>query len=208
MSKIQKIAAWVMTVLAGAAFYCFFAFKYPYHLHFQEQYQLFESTWAYFVGVASVPGGLADWAGRFLTQFFYYAPAGAVLLCALALLTWAACRRRSLMLLALGFIPAFVGAAYLCDENALAGGVVALLLSLAAAVLVRRISGERLRHVLEIVLVPLLYWACGPLIIGYVITIACHELGCLTPGLSFPLASLHQLTDLEKSTMVPSAYII
>ena len=100
MIKTHKLAGALMTLLSGVAFYFFFALKYPYHLHFQEQFQLFESTWEYFRGVAAVPGGFSDWAGRFLTQFFYYAPAGAVimaiLLCAVQILTWASCRRRLL----------------------------------------------------------------------------------------------------------------
>ena len=180
MSKSQKIAAWVMTVLAGAAFYCFFAFQYPYHLHFQEQYQLFESTWAYFTGVAQVPGGLADWAGRFVTQFFYYAPAGAallaVLLCSVQLLTWAACRQRTPGLYALSFLPSVLLLVFYCDENALAGAAVALLIALAATPLLLLLPQPRLRHILEIILVPLLYMACGPLMIVYVITIVCREL--------------------------------
>ena len=80
MTLPQQFLSATLTALTGIAVYCFFAFRYPYHLHFQEQYQLFESTWAYFSGVASVPGGLADWAGRFLTQFCYYAPAGAAIM--------------------------------------------------------------------------------------------------------------------------------
>ena len=180
MSRSQKVVAIVMTVLSGVAFFGFFAFLYPYHLHFQEQYQLFESTWAYFAAVASVPGGLADWAGRFLTQFFYYAPVGAVILavlfCALQLLTWAVCKNKSLMLYTLSFIPALVGVAYFCDENALAGGLVALALALGAAALCQRIGNERTRRILELCVVPVLYMACGPLALVYVFIIAFREL--------------------------------
>ena len=180
MSRSQKVVAVVMTVLSGVAIYGFCSILYPYHLHFQEQYQLFESTWAYFASVASVPGGLADWTGRFLTQFCYYAPVGAVLtavlLCALQVLTWAACGNKSLMLYALSFIPAFVATAYFCDESALAGGIVALVFSLGAAALCLCVRPDRLRQVLEIVLVPLLYWACGPLCLVFVLVIVCREL--------------------------------
>ena len=40
MSGIRRIIAIGMTVLSGIAIYCFYSLKYPYHLHFQEQYQL------------------------------------------------------------------------------------------------------------------------------------------------------------------------
>ena len=137
MTRPQQFLGATLTVLTGIAVYCFFAFRYPYHLHFQEQYQLFESTWAYFTGVASVPGGLADWTGRFLTQFCYYALAGAtilaVLICAVQLLTWALCRRRTFVSYILSFLPAIALLAFYCDESALFGGAVALILSLACA---------------------------------------------------------------------------
>ena len=173
MNRTQKIAGALMTVLSGAAVYCFFALRYPYHLHFQEQYQLFEFTWGYFASVAGVPGGLADWAGRFLTQFCYYAPAGAVVtalvFCALQLLTWAACRQRTLPVYALSFLPSAILLVFLCDEHSLLGGPVALILALAASVLCRRVSSARVRRVTEAVLVPALYMACGPLVVVFVL---------------------------------------
>ena len=179
MGRSDKVAAVVMTVLTGIAVYGFFSLRYPYHLHFQEQYQLFESTRAYFAGVASVPGGLADWAGRFITQFFYYAPAGAVwmavLLCAVQLLTWAVFRQERLSLYALSFIPAALLLAFYCDENALAGGAVALLLSLSAVALCQRMRNDLARQVLEVVLVPVLYMAAGGLSVVFVLITAIRE---------------------------------
>ena len=180
MSRFQKTAAFITTILAGVAFYLFFALKYPYHLHFQEQYQLFEWTWKYFADVVWVPGGLSDWAGRCITQFFYYAPAGAALtalmLCAVQLLTWAASARRTPVVYALSFLPAVLLLVFNCDENALMGPVVGLALSLGAAALCRRVSSQRGRRVLELVLVPILYLACGPLCLVFVLVALCHEI--------------------------------
>ena len=168
-----------MTVLSGVAFYCFFALFYPYHLHFQEQYQLFESTWDYFQSVASLPGGLADWMGRWVTQFFYYAPVGAammaVLLCGVQLVTWVACSKRTLFTYALSFIPSVLLLAFFCDENALVGSVWALILSLGAAVLCQGIKKDGPRHILEVALVPILYMACGGLAVVFVLVSALRE---------------------------------
>ena len=179
MTRAQKIAGALMTILLGLATYAFFAFKYPYHLHFQEQYQLFESTWDYFAGVAALPGGLADWIGRFLVQFFYYATAGAaimaVLFCGVQLLAWAACRRRSMVSYALGFLPVVPLFAFYCDENAIVGATVALILALAAAALCARVRGRRARRILAAVLVPLLYLACGPLAVVFAGAVAAAE---------------------------------
>lgn len=173
MTRSQKVAAFVMTLLSSVAIYVFFTFRYPYHLHFQEQYQLFEWTWPYFAEVTRVPGGLADWLGRCVTQFFYYAPVGAVLmavlLCAVQLMTWAVCRYRSLALYALSFLPSMLLLAYYCDENALVGAAFALLLALCGVALAQRIRNDRLRHVAEVVLIPLIYWMCGPLCFVFVL---------------------------------------
>ena len=179
MTRPQQFLGATLTVLTGIAVYCFFAFRYPYHLHFQEQYQLFESTWAYFTGVASVPGGLADWTGRFLTQFCYYALAGAtilaVLICAVQLLTWALCRRHTFVSYILCFLPAIALVAFFCDESALFGGAVALILSLACAGLCTLVKSDKVRWIIEAVLVPLVYMACGGLAVVFVLACLIRE---------------------------------
>ena len=168
-----------MTVFLGIVLYGFFALKYPYHLHFQEQYQLFESTWSYFAKVAWLPGGLSDWLGRLVTQFFYYAPLGAflvaVLLCAVQLLTFAIGPEKNLFSYAVSFVPSFLLAAFFCDENALVGGAVAILVALAGVALTQLVRKDRARHILEAVLVPLLYWACGGLAVVFILVTAIRE---------------------------------
>ena len=179
MPKLQKLSAALMTVLCAVVFYLFFAVRYPYHLHFQEQYQLFEFTWAYFVSVASAPGGLADWLGRFVTQFFYYAPAGAaflaILLVSVQLLCFASCSRKTLPVYALSFIPASLLLAFFCDENALAGALPALIINLGAAVLCLLIKKDESRHITQILSIPLLYMACGSLTIVFVLVTLLRE---------------------------------
>lgn len=179
MTRPQQFLSATLTALTGIAAYCFFAFRYPYHLHFQEQYQLFESTWTYFAGVASVPGGLADWSGRFLTQFCYHAPVGAailaVLLCAVQLLTWVLSRRRTFVSYVLSFLPVIALVAFYCDESALFGGAVALILALACAALCTLVKSDKARWILEAVLVPLTYMACGGLAAVFVIVCIIRE---------------------------------
>ncbi|MBQ9398909.1 MAG: hypothetical protein IJU08_10505 [Bacteroidales bacterium] len=179
MTRKQQLTAALMTILTGIGIFVFFAFRYRYHLHFQEQYQLFEWTFAYFADVARVPGGVADWLGRCLTQFFYHAPVGAVLLallfCGVQLSVWAACRRRSLFTYVLSFIPALLLVLFFCDENALAGPIVALALSLGVAALCQRVASRKGRRVLDLVILPVLYMAYGPLCILFAIAAVCHE---------------------------------
>ena len=100
----------------------------------------------------------------------------AVLLVAVQLLTWANCHRKTLILYALSFLPTALLLAFYCDENALVGGAMALILSLSAAAWVRLVPKMRLRHVIEAVLVLVLYFVCGPLAIVFLLTIVIHEM--------------------------------
>ena len=86
--------------LFALATFLFFWLAYPYHVYNQEQFQLFQFSWRYLAETLAVPGGLADWCGRFLTQFFYFSAAGslilALLLTAIQLATAALVKKKSL----------------------------------------------------------------------------------------------------------------
>ena len=62
------------------AVFCFFQFWYPYHFFYHEQNQIFLLEWEYISGYFYTPGGMAALIGDFLTQFYYYLYAGAVIL--------------------------------------------------------------------------------------------------------------------------------
>ena len=67
-------------VLGAIACFVFFQFFYPYHLFYQEQNQLFLSSWDYLTTYLDKPGWLACLAGDFLTQFYYFRYAGPIIL--------------------------------------------------------------------------------------------------------------------------------
>ena len=169
MSKVSRYISWAMSVAFPLAVFLFFLLKYPYHILFQEQNQLFEWTRGYFAAVAAAPGGVADWIGRLLTQFFLSKAAGAaiiaLLLAAVQLLCSAAMGSDALRWRAASFLPAVLLTAYFLDEKALAGAVVAFAIVLAAIVAMRKMEPGRVRTALCLVLVPVLYWICGPLAI-------------------------------------------
>lgn len=161
-------------ILAGAsllytvAAFLFFVLAYSAHVHFQEQFQLFLFTGSYFKEVVSAPGGFADWLGRFLTQFSWWAAAGAainaLILLAVQQLCWKLSERKTPLCYVLSFVPSILCFGFLCDENAILGGAVALLIVLAAVLGVRRIGSEKLRSAATLVLVPVLYFLAGPLV--------------------------------------------
>lgn len=68
---------WI-TVAVFFIFYFIYFFVYNRYIHiYQEQTQLFRFDWNYFTDFLSRPGGLADYTGTFLTQFYILPLAGA-----------------------------------------------------------------------------------------------------------------------------------
>lgn len=179
MQKSAKYLLVAGNIFLFAATVLFFAVYYPYHVHYQEQYQLFEFTAAYFSSVVSVPGGLADYLGRFLTQFFLYSGIGSVIY-ALALvlvqtLTFACSRNKSLVNCALSFLPAVALWIFHLDENALLSADVAVILSLLSALAVSKVRRDDVRHICFIVGIPVLYFLFGSLSFVFVCIVACRE---------------------------------
>jgi len=154
----------ICTLLFGVAVFLFFGLAYPHHLHYQEQFQLFLFDSTYVWEVVREPGGVADLLGRFTTQFFLYAWVGAliiaVLLSAVQLLTlrfmsggW---------LYGLSFVPSFLLWLFLLDENALMGGVWAVLLTQLTIWGYVRLPGGWVRRIVVLITLPIIYWMVGP----------------------------------------------
>ncbi|MBO4445083.1 MAG: hypothetical protein J5814_10015 [Bacteroidaceae bacterium] len=159
----------IYTLLFGVAAVFFFGLAYPHHLHYQEQYQLFLFDSAYVWEIVRLPGGVADLLGRFCTQFFLFAWVGAliigVLLSGVQLLTSRLMGKG--WLYGLSFVPSFLLWLFLLDENALLGGVWAVLLTLLASWDFDRLPSGWLRRVLLVVAIPILYWMVGPVCVVF-----------------------------------------
>ena len=177
----------LFTIFFGMAVLLFFGLAYPHHLHYQEQYQLFLFDGTYVWDIVRHPGGVADLLGRFCTQFFLFAWVGAaiiaVLLSAIQLLAFRLLNVQCSMfnvqcsmfnvqwLYGLSFVPSFLLWLFLLDENALMGGVWAVLLTLLwimgimGTVLMIQFSKRKMvsRRTVPmiftiIVTIPILYW--------------------------------------------------
>ena len=155
------------TLLFGVAVFLFFGMAYPHHLHYQEQFQLFLFDSTYVWEIVKLPGGIADLLGRFCTQFFLYAWVGALiialLLSAVQLLTLRMAKWG--WLYGLSFLPSFLLWLFLLDENALMGGVWAVLLTQLAfwGILSLRQKLSTISYSLfAIVAILVLYWLVGP----------------------------------------------
>ena len=152
------------TLLFGVAVLLFFGLAYPHHLHYQEQFQLFLFDGNYVWDIVKLPGGVADLLGRFCTQFFLYAWVGAfiigLLLSLVQLLTFRLVKWGRFY--GLSFVPSFMLWIFLLDENALLGGVWAVLLTLLAAWGFEHLPRGWVRRVLLMAAIPILYWIAGP----------------------------------------------
>ncbi len=171
---------WAKCIFGGLIFalavVLFFGLLYPHHLHYQEQFQMFLFDGNYVCDIVRMPGGVADLLGRFCTQFFLYAWAGAtivgLLLMAVQLLTARLVRWGRLY--GLSFVPAGLLWLFLLDENALLGGVWALLLTLLSSWGFDKLPVGWLRRVALLVAAPVLYWAVGPMSVLFFVLQACR----------------------------------
>ena len=155
-----------LSVLVGIGMFLFWYVAYPHALSYQEQYQLFLWTWDYFLERICLPGGLADWLGEFIVQFYYVEWLGALLLSllfvALQLLT-ARLLPKSWWLMSM--VPVALLWWLMGDINVLLSFVVAVVLSLALACF-------RMKKSLswtDALILPLAYWLIGPAIWIYVV---------------------------------------
>lgn len=178
-----------LTLLFGVGVWLFWAFPFVAVLSYQEQYQLFLSTWSYFVERISVPGGLVDYAGEWITQWAHYPVLGGLLFALVIVLaqvlTWLISKRLGAgrELYALTFIPALLLWRYLCGADVL----ISFGLSFAGALglaLAYECAGSRwARIVLLAVGTPVGYWLIGPSVAVAVAYVAVREV-VSGPGLA------------------------
>ena len=94
MKELRIFISWqnLTTALLGVGVFCIWLFRYPYLLLAREQTQLFVWHTDYLLERLAIPGGLAQWLGECIAQFFlnpvYGACWYAVFFVAVQLLTW------------------------------------------------------------------------------------------------------------------------
>jgi hypothetical protein len=80
MSRINDIFRIVLISLFFVVYFLYFFLYNPFHIIYQEQIQLFRFDTGYFYEFLSRPGGISEYSGAFLTQFFIYPAAGAAII--------------------------------------------------------------------------------------------------------------------------------
>lgn len=168
-SKASDGAFWRLgaSMLFGIGVWLYWWLLYPHALSYQEQYQLFQLTGDYFCERMSLAGGLADWLGEFVTQFYYIPGVGAWLLAMLYVglqrLTAGLMGRRWFVF---SFVPPLLLLWLMGDESVLVSYPMALLLVMQVAWLqakkFNRNGSWIVEAVVDGVLVVLLFWLAGP----------------------------------------------
>ena len=167
MNKFIKHLTLYLPLLFGIVIYLFFAVTYRYHLHYQEQLQMFLFTSAYWSDLISRPGGLADYLGTFFTQFYYYSWLGALILASMLVILQLQVSmlankvKKNVLFLPLTFIPSILFWALLCDENFLLSGLIAALLTLLATQFYSYLKNPKVRICVLFLMLPILYWLLG-----------------------------------------------
>ena len=170
----------VLPALYGVGVFLFFWKIFPYHLHFQEQFQLFLFTKNYFLETCSHPGGFCNYAGRFLTQFYISSFAGALILGCLLTgvqqLIYAIAQRfrKHSMNVFFSFLPSLFYWYLFCDEDYQLGGLIALNMTLITIWAGTFFKSRSAFTVYLFACIPVLYWLAGGtaiisaiLLIGY-----------------------------------------
>ncbi|WP_319591553.1 DUF6057 family protein [uncultured Draconibacterium sp.] len=171
-SKIISIDT-LLSLVFGAAVFVFFGFYYPFHLNYQEQFQLFLFTPQYLLDFINHPGGLSDYLGNFFTQFFFYSKNGALILAALLVVLQRTILATSVKLgvakhwMPLTFIPSILYWDLLCDENYMLGGLIAMILLAISCFIYLWIKRGSIQRITGILLLILLYWAAGGVFIFF-----------------------------------------
>ena len=79
----------IITGLFFITYFLYFSIFNKYHLVYLEDMQLFRFDWYYFLSILAKPGGISEYSGIFLTQFFLNSVTGAFIVTWAGIVTYA-----------------------------------------------------------------------------------------------------------------------
>ena len=162
----------MLTTVFAVAVFCFWMFELPFLMAAREQVQLFLWNSDYLMERLAVPGGLAQYLGEFIVQFFVKNVYGAlwyvVLLVAVQLLTWQLMRSKQRMaksswIYLLSFIPSVILWYLACNPKIPMTPIVAVLLTLVLMNLLPK--HQKACWIAAFAMIPIGYWLLGPAVV-------------------------------------------
>ena len=163
---------WMLTTVFAVAVFCFWMFELPFLMAAREQVQLFLWDSDYLMERLAVPGGLAQYLGEFIVQFFVKNVYGAlwyvVLFVAVQLLTWQLMRSKqrtakSSWVYLLSFIPSVILWYLACNPKIPMTPIVAVLLTLVLMTLLPK--HQKVCGFAAFAMIPIGYWLLGPAVV-------------------------------------------
>ena len=159
----------ILLLLTLIGVFCFWYFCFPYVLVMRESMQLFLWNSQYFMERVAVPGGLAQYIGEFLAQYFMNPMSGAAIYAVLFVVEqWLSAQllqrafptlknvyRFVLSLL----VPLALGRLAMIPEVPLTPTIAVILVM---AVMVLMPSNKKLRVITSCMMIPVMYWLVGP----------------------------------------------
>jgi len=158
MTKETLIKA-ITSISLGFLVMLFWWLWYPQAMSYQEQNQLFLWTGDYFLQSIVLYGGLGQWLGEFLVQFYRIEWFGAFIIgIVYALITWFLSTLMSVKASVWAVIPSLVLLWYFGNEDVMMAYPVGVTISLASYVCLRKTN-----QLIDFLILPLLLWAIGPI---------------------------------------------
>lgn len=177
---IQKYWKELLSLLYGVVAWLVWNNLYWGHIQYQELLQMFLFDTDYLIERISVAGGLADYIGEFLTQFYYIHYSGALII-ALMLVAfqrgvWTVAKNSGAQsqYYFLSFLPSVLLWSAMCNEDMLLSLPVALMLVVIAILIAQYIKSEKTKTVYTLLVTPLLYWLAGPAHFVFVLWTVCN----------------------------------
>lgn len=161
--------------------FCFWTFRFPSILTYQEQLQMFLFESEYLQTRLAVPGGVSCYVAEFLVQFYNNFVVGSLILALLLglfqLQTWQMLNRLSHpnVIFFLSFIPSIIAWSLVCYVSTKLSFIIAVMFAQYAVLLYQLCCSNAKKFVFTAFIVPLLYWICGPAFFVFVIYVAIKE---------------------------------
>jgi hypothetical protein len=161
----KTIPAWIASITLLIAYFSFFALFNANHLFYQEQIHLFRFDWNYFLSYLERPGGISEYTGNFLMQFYVIPLVGPAILTLAAITVFLVSKYILRQLNISGFIwpliPVLILSALQCDHIYYVGFTVGFCLLLLFMAIYVSIRHNNIRYITGLAGLPVLYHIAG-----------------------------------------------
>lgn len=200
MSRINTKFHWIPTVALFVICFLYFFVLNPYHLIYLEQIQLFRFNDNYFRDFLSRPGGISEFTGAFLAQFFLFPFVGASIITlagiAVYVITVYIFHKHHINGVLWAFVPMLLLAALHSSHLYALAYTTGLIVSLGYSAIYISIRNNKLRYFFVLTGWPLLYFIAGGYALLAILLCFIHEVFFKRSRSRFIIASVFPILAL------------